>query len=565
MRRGIILGITLLCATIPASAQNVKGGVAEDAAPRPLDFRGIVPGESTLQDVLSTMGEPLMAAHWYNYKLTYASDRDGLYDVFHMQGDKPDSLVANIACATIPKGYENGEKIRTAFGEPEYLLKMKTWALIDYSEQGLRFTVDHEGMTTGVVHFPHGWPRVHPGARKVMDLSTKRSGFQSRPTTAPDLDGLRCGAAEVIYSPQDDDWLPYKYEVHQDLKGRIAVFQRDSLTVGFVGADLFGFGFGECNIIRDAAREIGVDYLVFASSHSHSTGDVTGFYGHYPTKYVEHLIKQVVGGIGEAMENLEPVTRIRTISEELPMDGGRVHGLIRNARNPALMDPTMNVVMVDGEDGTIATIVNFACHPESVKAGAEEIDADFPGYMCTALQEAGGFGQPIFLNGALGGMVSGDNPERTHESSKETGEIFAALVQDLAERATSPQTFEFSAMSKRLEVPLTNAEWVPFFELDYSLRSPYRGRIITDMTYIQIGEAQFISIPGELLPEVSFEILEQMDGYPRILIGLGNDQLGYMVPPYDFREGVYEEKTSVGPSMALQVRDTAHRMIRGVR
>src|SRR5690606_17943378 len=134
------------------------------------------------------------------------------------------------------------------------------------------------------------------------------------------------------------------------------------------------------------------------------------------------------------------------------------------------------------------------------------------------------------------------------ESSKATGEAFAALAADLVKdgrEATGP----LYAVSKRVEVPLSNAEWRPMFEAENARRSLYRGRIVTDMTYIKVGSAQFVSLPGELLPEASFEILEQMDGYPRMLVGLGNDQMGYMVPPYDFRDNVYEEETSVGPAM----------------
>jgi hypothetical protein len=83
------------------------------------------------------------------------------------------------------------------------------------------------------------------------------------------------------------------------------------------------------------------------------------------------------------------------------------------------------------------------------------------------------------------------------------------------------------------------------------------------MMYIKLGEAQFITLPGELLPEVSFEIIEKMNGFPRMLIGLANDQLGYMVPPYDFRSDAYEESVSQGPAAATQVRDMAIRMLEG--
>ena len=47
-----------------------------------------------------------------------------------------------------------------------------------------------------------------------------------------------------------------------------------------------------------------------------------------------------------------------------------------------------------------------------------------------------------------------------------------------------------------------------------------------------------------------------------MLVGLANDQLGYMVPPYDFRDDYYEESMSQGPAAATQVRDMAVRMLK---
>ena len=66
-----------------------------------------------------------------------------------------------------------------------------------------------------------------------------------------------------------------------------------------------------------------------------------------------------------------------------------------------------------------------------------------------------------------------------------------------------------------------------------------------------------------MLPEVSFEILERMKGFPRILIGLANDQLGYIIPPYDFRDDEYEESMSVGPATAPVIQETAWRLLEG--
>ena len=92
-------------------------------------------------------------------------------------------------------------------------------------------------------------------------------------------------------------------------------------------------------------------------------------------------------------------------------------------------------------------------------------------------------------------------------------------------------------------------------------RPTSRGRVVTEMSLITLGECQMLTLPGELLPEVSFEILERMTGFPRMLIGLANDELGYIIPPDDFRDDEYEETMSVGPAAAPVVKDTALRLL----
>lgn len=545
-------------------AQAVDEKVPEDAPPPVLTYHGLVPGLTPASEVVAILGEPAFQARWYNHKMLYpAQGRPDMVDVVHLAGSPEGGHVSNIAAATIPQGYQTEEAIRAKLGVPEYELRMATWKLLDYSDQGLRFSLTAEGNTTGVVYVPHTYPRVPSGERKLMDLSHLRQGPQPRPATPAAPKNLKLGVAEVNISPQAQDWLKHPFTIHDDLKARIVVFTDGTLTVALVGADLFGMNYPDILVIREALREKGVDHTIVAMSHDHSAYDTIGVYGHYPSEYIAYIQKQIVQGVLDAYGQVRPVKEIRTASRELPMDGARVMGLIRNARNPGIVDPQVSLLQAVGADGQpAATIVHLTCHPETVAAGSREITADFPGYLCDRIRADGG-GQPVFLNGALGGMVSGDNPERTHDSCREMGLRFAAIVRDLAKTAQPPTTFRFHAERRDIEVPNTNPAFKALFET--GRREVYRGRFKTDMTYIELGEAQLVSLPGELLPEVSFEILEQMDGFPRMLIGLGNDELGYLVPPYDFREGVYEESMSPGPAASLVVRDAAIRMVKGIR
>lgn len=545
-------------------AQAVKGKVAADAPPPVLMYHGLVPGRDNGEKAISVLGKPEFEAAWYDYKLYYPTKgRPGLTDTVHMHGSKPSDLLANIESASVPEGYETEAAIRAKLGEPEFHLKMATWQMLDYSEKGLRFGLSPEGKTIGVAYFPHGKVRVPPGERKFIDLSGLRQGPQPKPASPASPNGLKVGVSEIVFSPTGADWLHHPYKIATDLKARTAVFSDGKVTVALCGADLFGMGWDQINVMREAVKKIGVDHLVVGMAHDHEAGDTIGVYGFFPADYVAYIQKQIIAGVTEAYKNMKPVAEVRTASKEMPMDGMRVQYLIRNARNSGILDPTISIIQPIGQDGKpIATIVNYACHVESVKSGAQEITADFPGYMCEQMK-ADGLGQPIFLNGALGGMVSGDNKERTHESSKETGLKFASIVKDLAKTVQSPATFKFSAERRPVEIPMTNPKFKPLYE--GGLRSLHRGRVVTDMIYIQLGEAQIVTLPGELLPEMSYEVLERMTGFPRILVGLANDELGYMIPPYDFRDDEYEETMSQGPATSLIIRDMALRMVQGVK
>lgn len=555
----------VMIAAPDASAQSVKWRVPDDAGPPTLTYRGLVPGLDTAERVREVLGEPVFESRWYNWKMYYpAEGRPGLYDIVHLRSGSPDSDLANIERASIPEGFETEDAIRTQLGEPEYELRMTTWRLLDYNEQGLRFTVDAEGTTTGVAHFGHGYRRVPSGERSLMDLTHLRTGPQSAPDAPADLRGLEVGVAERDITPLDEDWLYHGFEVLEPLKARMAVFRVDGLTLAVVGADTFGLRKRANDEIRAAARELGIDEVIVGSSHTHSSGDTLGAYGRGPVEFLAYIVEQVADGLEAALGNMQPVAELRSANRELPMDGARVIDLIRNARNPGLMDPTMSVMQAIGEDGeAIMTLVHFTCHPESIETGQRTITPDFPGVLCDRLA-ANGHGQPIFLNGALGGMISGDNRERTLESIHETGEHFAELAEELIAEATPAASFDFYARTRAFEVPITNPMWIQRLEnpSDQAVAGEVRRqRFVTDMSYFRIGEAQFITLPGELFPEISFEILEEMDGYPRMLVGLGNDMLVYLVPPYDWRHDEYEESVSPGPSAGLQVRDAALRLL----
>ena len=63
---------------------------------------------------------------------------------------------------------------------------------------------------------------------------------------------------------------------------------------------------------------------------------------------------------------------------------------------------------IDADGLPLATLVNYAVHPEVLGSEAGVLSPDLIGPLCDRIREKGG-GTGIFMNGAQGGMVTADN------------------------------------------------------------------------------------------------------------------------------------------------------------
>ena len=229
-----------------------------------------------------------------------------------------------------------------------------------------------------------------------------------------------------------------------------------------VGADLFGMSFGVIKDYIQAVAKVGGGHMIMGMSHNHAAPDTIGIYGHFPKEYVAYIGEQIVKGVAQAKAAARPVGAIHAAAKEMLMVGARVPGWFRNARNPGILDPQIAAIKIDDRQGkTIATIVNFACHVEGLEAGFGDMSADFPGYMCDKIKANLG-GTCVFLNGAVGGMVSGDTNHRTHEEAKKVGLELAAELTKLAKSAPSVGSDELIHVRRRIEIPTTNSRFLAF-------------------------------------------------------------------------------------------------------
>jgi len=456
--------------------------------------------------------------------------------------------------------------------------------------------------------------------------------------TAAPARALEAAAAKVDITPDlktEKVWLAgfgakgrRPTGVHDPLYARIVLLREGKKTVALVGLDLLGFYINGTDKLRAAWETGGPDRRLFVhATHTHAGPDTLGLWG--PMIGVSGInaryMARIERRIAEALDLLEGQLRPATVS------GGRgtldPRGLCRDLRDPQVIDPNLAVLRLKGADGkAIATVVNWSCHPEVIGRENMLLSADYPGPLCARVEEKTG-GQCLFLNGAIGGLLS---PDTKIENFYETSRIGIAVADAALALKTDAGGRSLAYRSERRRVPVENSRYLLFLSaltaghtlytpegpplkawrsiplslrhLAFGLNDKNRPWIETEVSVLDIGPARLLGMPAEIFPELAIGGYDGKFAFGRpvvdpagperdlkaapkgpylrdlikapipMLVGLANDELGYLVPAYDFRirssksmlprlPGHYEETNSIGPSATKILLESAARLL----
>ena len=373
---------------------------------------------------------------------------------------------------------------------------------------------------------------------------------------------FRVGVAVRVVTP--DPLLPVSggvgpshpvREKRGDLSVRALVLDDGTTRVAFVSSDFLGFPSMLGNRVRAAANSVPVRNILIGATHTHSAPDCYGFPDgkggtSLDPKYVRLVCTRMAEAITEAAEKLRPA--------KLKIATGEAKGKIAyNYYAEQLYDPRCHVIQAIGADGrAIATLVNYAIHPEVLGSRAGILSPDLIGPLYDRLAEKGG-GIGIFMNSAQGGMVTADNRANGREESRtfaecvRIGNLLAdealRIVQDAPVQsqpklfcAARPLTFPVdSPLMRQLLAMLPGFEEI----------SSAGDTVTTQLNLVNVGNAQILTIPGEALPNIGFDLKRKMRGQHNLLFGLTNDAFGYILTKEDydsFKRYDYVSRTSLG-------------------
>jgi hypothetical protein len=376
---------------------------------------------------------------------------------------------------------------------------------------------------------------------------------------------LEVGAAKRVISP--DPLLPVSGGVGQpkkstikkgDLFARAIVLKSSGTTIAIVSVDNLGWSAALGDRSRVLIKNIPKENILIAATHTHSAPDAYGFPDESgkslaDLKYLDWCAHQIADAVNEASAKAQPAV--------LKIAVGEAEGKIAyNYYADKLYDPRCGIIQAIGESGAnkgkvLATLVNYAVHPEVIGSGQGILSPDLCGPLYDRIESKVG-GVALFMNGAQGGMVTADTrlengrEANTWEECIRIGNLLADEALRIVEPAEVQRSPKLFCASRTIEFPI-ESEMMQYILNNSPIKMPMTSgdRISTRLNYLQIGTAKVLTIPGEALPNIGFYIKRKMNTPHAFLFGLTNDAFGYILTKVDFnsfKRYDYVSRTSLG-------------------
>ena len=436
-----------------------------------------------------------------------------------------------------------------------------------------------------------------------------------------------CGFAKTVLTPDNVAGGTYYiagYESNNPAKGVLddmfarAVYIDDNTGRGGVimcSVDAVGISRKDINDIRKLVIESkkipALKSISIAATHSHSAVDTQGLWGEKLFKsgrneaFMEILKAKTAKAIIAAYENRKDGKLLYAVTETVDMQF--------DCRTPIAYDKNLTRIRFEAFDKSEEIhLINFASHAELLGSETKNISADFPAYMIKEIESNNANTNAVFFNGAIGGMISAKEIKKVYREAIDCEAYtkdFGKTLGEIANALTNETEIEpiINVKSAPIEIEASNfvlilARLLKVLNNDI-LRFTKRSTayISSEVGYLELGKGQIgaFLVPGELFPELwngeflppwesatgkraKYKVLKEMCTCDhQFVMGLCNDELGYIIPDNDFLlhektpyidnakdifgRSHYEETNSTGPNTARKILTEIDKLIASVK
>ncbi len=406
--------------------------------------------------------------------------------------------------------------------------------------------------------------------------------------------------------------------VHDPLWARAIAFRNNGVTVAMVTLDAIGMFHEKIIDIRKMIDpSLNIDHVIVSSLHNHETPDTMGNWSgavplpsNFDHEHMDAIKRACKNAVEEAVRNMKPADMYLKQVEINP------EGFVDDSRKPIVIDTKVCCARFTkaGTDETIATMVSWGNHPETLGGDNPFLTSDFCGYwrdgVETGVLEPNGVkglgGMCLYFQGMVGGLMTQLHTTVPHRNGvdkfrEDSFQKAQALGENLAivtvnglnaEDVVKCENPRVGVAAKTIYAPMAG-----LFKYAILLGLVHPGVYWTEggissrseVDVVRIGDLEIATVPGELYPEIADGGVEalpgqdfntppvevpplrkEMHGKVNMVFGLANDEIGYIVPksqwdnepPYVYNgKPQYGEENSGGPEVAPTVHREALALI----
>ena len=396
-------------------------------------------------------------------------------------------------------------------------------------------------------------------------------------------------------------------KVHDPIMARAFVLADGETRIALVAVDVVGLFHSSVERIRQGLP--GFKYVLVSATHNHEGPDTLGLWGRTPLEsgidpdYLKKVEAGCIAAVKAADGHRAPaIAKIGAASDP---------ALLHDSRQPIVLHDELVAIRFEHAETKkpIGVLVQWNNHPEALASKNTEITADFPYYVVKHVRESQKC--PVaYFTGTVGGLMttlhlpvkdaSGKElADGTFEKSERYGQLVGQLADKALKNAVPSALTPFDIRPRTILVPVTNKLYHLAFQFGTLNRTMYTWdgnptpaefkptkdiqkpvAVKTEVGYLKLGDLEVAVIPGEIYPELVLgkvqdpadpgadfpnapiepALYPQMKGKHRMIVGLGNDELGYLIPKrqwdekapfcYGLKKAQYGEENSVGPDAA---------------
>ena len=336
--------------------------------------------------------------------------------------------------------------------------------------------------------------------------------------------------------------------IHDDTWARAIALRNADTTIVMVSLDVIGWFKSDMDLIRDEVSDLDVDHIAISATHTHQGRDTIGIWGitvdmtGRDDTYNAFIRARAAQAIRDAVADLRPAN-VQYARLDLRDAPGGLTRYVGDNRDPMIVDPEMRIMrfVEAGGDTTIATLVNYAAHPEYLDDRNTLISSDWVHWLREGI-EAGVMGPAgeavpgvggiaVLVQGALGGQIGPNHinvetwdgtplvqnddvylytetvgSELAYFVLEALGPSGGSVTDDGAGLGYRTRTFYVDVQNTGYHIALltglfdrTTFNWNPD---DLLVPGENEPDVESEVTVIDVGRVQMITAPGELDPSL---------------------------------------------------------------